>query len=300
METKTFNVGELNRLIMESSNEFKAKMGSNVESDNKKNNDKSYKDSKKRAQDFDGGLKKEVGEDKPPYEKIDGNKTTLSYNINNASQDYIDRVKAQVGGYTYVQEKENGIEKSGDFSNNENIYNAIKKNAQDMHDYERYDKERGLTGSKMPKGNFEKPDMFSADNARKDNEEKKDKLEKKSKSSTNENKMKTVLFKKTEFLTEGHMMSRIPDEFKNDGEKFKMKDKTGNEYIIEWKNNKANIVEHNNKNGLNESLYRMKQLFNYKPSDNVELSTSSARLNENNNYRGLVEKVRNASTDKKM
>ena len=266
MENKIFSVGELKRLIQESSNEFKAKLGDNVEKENKSNNEKSYKESEKRAKDYDGGLSKEVGEEKPKYEKIDGNKTTLSYNINNASKEYVDRVKAQANGYTSTQEKENGIEKSGDFSDNDKIYQSIKKNAQDMHDYERYDKESGLKGREMPKGNFEKPDMFSPDNARKDNEEKKEKLEKKS---TNENKVKTVIFKKTEFLTEGHMISRIPDEFKNEGEKFKMKDKTGNEYLIEWSDNKPYIIEHNNIKGMVESVNRMKELMNYKPAENV-------------------------------
>ena len=45
MAIKTFKVGDLNKFIMESANEFKPKMGSNVESENKKNNDKSYKES---------------------------------------------------------------------------------------------------------------------------------------------------------------------------------------------------------------------------------------------------------------
>lgn len=295
MAIKTFKVGELNQYLMESANEFKAKMGSNVESENKKSNDKAYKEATKRAKDFDGGLSKEVGEEKPKYEKVDGNKTTLSYNINNASKEYIDRIKAQVGGYTSTQEKNNGLEKAGDFSDNENIYNAIKKNAQDMHDYERYEKEKGLTGSKMPKGTFEKPDMFSPSNTKKDNEDKKDKMEKESQ---NESKIKTIFFKKTEFLTEGHMFSRIPDEFKNEGSTFKMKDKTGNEYLVEWSDNRPNIIEHKNKKGLEESVNRMKALFNYKPADNVKVSTSSARLNENNNYRGFVDKVRETSNTK--
>jgi hypothetical protein len=42
----------------------------------------------------------------------------------------------------------------------------------------------------------------------------------------------------------------------------------------------------------------MKELFNYKPADNVQISTSSARLNENNNYRGFVDKVRDTSNTK--
>ena len=51
--------------------------------------------------------------------------------------------------------------------------------------------------------------------------------------------VKTAFFKKTTVLTEGHMMSRIPDEFKVEENVFRMKDKTGNEYLLEWKDGKA-------------------------------------------------------------
>ena len=63
------------------------------------------------------------------------------------------------------------------------------------------------------------------------------------------------------------MLSRIPDEFKKEGEQFKMKDKTGNEYLLEWRNNSGNIIGHSNKNGMNESLDRMKSMFNYSSTD---------------------------------
>lgn len=99
--------------------------------------------------------------------------------------------------------------------------------------------------------------------------------------SLNEENLKTIFFKKTAFLTEGHMISRIPDEFKKDGNQFKMKDKTGNEYIVEWKNGKGNIIGHNNKSGLIESIDRMKNLYNYSSSDSK--TTLSERMNEGEN-----------------
>ena len=62
------SVKALKKLISEGSNEFKAKIGPNVESEDKKNNGKAYRDAKKRAQDFDGGLSKEMGEEIAKYE----------------------------------------------------------------------------------------------------------------------------------------------------------------------------------------------------------------------------------------
>ena len=92
--------------------------------------------------------------------------------------------------------------------------------------------------------------------------------------------IKTVYFKKTTFLTEGHMISRIPDEFKNEGTVFKMKDKTGNSYLIEWSDNRANIIGHENKQGLEDSVNRMRNLMEYKSEDYYGTSTASQRLNE--------------------
>ena len=37
------------------------------------------------------------------------------------------------------------------------------------------------------------------------------------------------------------MMSRIPDEFKVEENVFRMKDKTGNTYLLEWKNTSLDL-----------------------------------------------------------
>ena len=95
-------------------------------------------------------------------------------------------------------------------------------------------------------------------------------------------KPKTAYFKKTTFLTEGHMMSRIPDEFKVEENVFRMKDKTGNEYLLEWKDGKAEIIDHKNKEGMNESIERMKSLYSFKASDYYKGTSSSSRLTEGN------------------
>ena len=75
------------------------------------------------------------------------------------------------------------------------------------------------------------------------------------------------------------MISRIPDDFKNEGTTFKMKDKSGNEYLVEWKNNKPTVLEHKDPNGFGNAISRIKDLYDYKTSDTNTNSTS--RLNEN-------------------
>lgn len=293
---KTFKVGDLKRFIAESSNEFKPVLGVNVEKDNKSINDKAYKDAKQRAKDYDGGLEN-VGGKRVKYEKNDANRTTLDYEPENVSDDYKKRVKAQVEGYTSEHEKNNKIEKSGDFSDNENIYNGIKKSGQELHNGEKDMKKSGLQGREWPEKVFDREEMYESKEGfdMKQMINKMRILQENSETVNNEplnehRNIKTIFFKKTEFLTEGHMLSRIPDEFKTEGEQFKMKDKTGNTYLVEWKNNKGVIISHSNKQGMNESLSRMKDLYSYSSTDTN--TTLNSRLNEDANFNSTLNNAR--------
>ena len=287
---KIFKVGDLKRLVTESSNEFKAVLGPNVESDNKKNNGKAYTDAKKRAKDYDGGLEKEMLKDKPKFEKVDDNKTTLDYTPDNANDAYRKRVEAQVKGYTSELEQKNGLAKEGDFDGNENIYNGLKKAGKDMHKAEKDFKKSGLQAREYPDDVFEKNEMYESKDGF-DMRNMIDKFRANAGKTVLKEHVKTIYFKKTQFLNEEHMFSRIPDEFKNEGEQFKMKDKTGNEYLLEWKYGTANIIGHSNKGGMNESLERMKSMYNYSPKDTE--TTMSYRINEGEEaFRDTLDKMR--------
>lgn len=293
---KTFTVKALKRLISESSSEFKPILGPNVENDNKSNNGKAYSNAKKMAKDFDGGLGKEVGGQRAKYEKTDANRTTLDYTPENANDAYRKRVKAQAEGYTSESEKNNGIEKAADFSDNENIYNGIKKDGEKLHDNEKAMKKSGLQGREWKDEVFDKNAMYES----KDGFDMRQMLNRmmsninestETETENTQKNIKTVFFKKTEFLTEGHMLSRIPDEFKKEGEQFRMKDKTGNEYLVEWRNNTGKVIAHGNKQGFNESLDRMKDLMGYKTNDTK--TTMASRLNENDEmFSSTLDKAR--------
>ena len=274
---KVFKVGDLKRLVTESSNEFKAVLGPNVESDNKKNNGKAYSDAKKRAKDYDGGLEKEMLEEKPEFEKVDDNKTTLDYTPDNMSPSYKKRVEAQVKGYTSEAEMNNGLAKAGDFEDNKNIYNGLKKAGKATHKAEKDFKKSGLQAREYPDNTFEKNEMYESKDGF-DMRNMIDKFRSNMDTPVIKEHVKTIFFKKTQFLNEEHMFSRIPDEFRKSGEQFKMKDKTGNEYLLEWRNNSGNIIGHSNKNGMNESLDRMRSMFNYSSTD----SRSSVNEGESN------------------
>ena len=288
---RTLTVKALKRLIAESSSEFRPVLGQNVEKDNKSINDKAYSNAKKRAKDYDGGLENTGGK-MAKYEKNDANMTTLDYTPENANDSYRKRVKAQAKGYTSEAEMNNGIEKAADFSDNENIYNGIKDSGKEIHNNEEDMKKSGLQAREWPEEVFKKEEMYES----KDGFDMRQMINRISsfengKTQINEHKnIKTVFFKKTEFLTEGHMLSRIPDEFKNEGNKFKMKDKTGNEYLVEWRDNKGVILEHNNKQGFNESINRMKDLYSYSSTDTK--TSLESRLNEESNFNSTLNSAR--------
>ena len=291
---QTISVKALKSLISEGSNEFKAKIGPNVESEDKKNNGKAYSDAKKRAKDYDGGLSKEVGEEKAKFEKTDGNKTLLDYTPENASDEYKKRVHAQMKGYTSVAEMENGIEKCGDFSDNEQIYQGIKKSGKELHGNEEDFKASGLQANKMPRKTFVKGEMYES----KEGVDMRNMINTLKEASyipkpvlKEDVKIKTVYFKKTTFLNEEHMTSRIPDEFKNEGEQFKMKDKNGTEYIVEWNNGKAEILSYENKQKINETIEKFHHITNYK-SNMTRTSTTDKNLQENVGVNRMLEIMR--------
>jgi hypothetical protein len=265
---KSFSIKELKQMVNESSNEFKAKLGKDVEKDNKSNSDKAYKETKKRT----GAT--EVKPKKSKYEKTDYNRTTLDSKFDvEPSKEYKDRVHAQAKGYTSVDAEKNGLEKTGEF--NDTFYQAAKKSNKELSDNEKKFKKAGLRGKELPDEIFDNKGMYESKG------------------------IKTARFKRTEFLTEEHMISKIPDELKIEGNVFKMVDKNDNTYLVEWKKDefknvsKPVIINHTNKKMVNETLERMKNLYNFKSTDNYTKATCQERINESNDsFVSTLNKIR--------
>lgn len=373
---RTYSVGELRALIKESSNEFKAKLGDGVESAEKSINGKAYDETKKRIKPYTDGLSGKTGGEKPKYVKQDYNGTTLDHQPENADDNYRKRVKAQVKGYSSEAEMNNGIEKSGDFSDNENIYNGIKDSGEKMHKEKEDDCKKGLVGRTRPEGYFKKEQMYESvsntkemydvilrDNEISDEKEAMDYLKgfyfgscethqeeipagsrfidnymgvsmyhtedgfddfyffvedddnagsrdaeymrgfmnrvrnaqadsKLPSEMMAENRnMKTATFKRTEFLGEEHMLTRVPDDFKKDGNVFRMRDKNGSEYIVEWKGMTGKILEHKSEKKINDSFKKMKYLMEY--NSKVEKTGVNERVNESNdNFIETMKRIR--------
>ena len=106
-------------------------------------------------------------------------------------------------------------------------------------------------------------------------------------------KIKMLTFKNTQFISEGHMMSRIPDEYKKEGNRFVMKDSADNQYLVEWHSNEPMVTKKPNMRLVNEQKERMKQLWGYKSAE-AKTSTSSFRIQEDREFADMVKKAREA------
>lgn len=259
MGIKKYSVSELKRIIAESANEFKPVMGKNVEKDNKTNNEKAYKEMTKATEKYDGGARKENS--KHAYPNND-NKGMQDLEYLNMNDDFKNKVKSQMKGYTSADaEKKHKNDEFGNADYNE-ITNMEEKN-KSMRKGKEIAKEIGLTSREIDKKEFEKQS-----------------------NSVFENKVSVLKFKNTVFMTEQHMMQRIPDDFKVEGRKFIMKDKNSNEYLVEWAEEPKILCT----SKINEQTNRIKELFTYK--SNVKQSTNQTRITENNKFNDMLGKAR--------
>jgi hypothetical protein len=288
MNERVYKVSELKRVIKESALEMKAKKGNNVDVDNKKNNEKAYKDSAKRAEDYN----KTDDNDKVYPEKYDKDIFEFDDNLGmqnirttyEVGDDFKEKFDAQAHGYPSVEaEKLHKNEETGnaDFSGNEKIYKSMKKNNDDVIKRKIAQQKSGLSAREYPDSYFDRNNqsIFSNDKIKENNEQ-------------NKTKMKKLYFKHTKFLTENHMLTRIPEEFKVEGNKFIMKDAADNEYLIEWTDSNANVISHTNKTQLNEEMNKIKHLFNYKSEEYFTTTNASSRLNENKGLGNFIKKVK--------
>lgn len=266
MKQRTYTINELKTLISESASEIKAKIGDGVNNANKKENSNTYKNAKEKLKNFDGGGNEMKVQRNLP-DKTDGNKTTLDYEYDGTiDKNFRDKVKSQAEGYTSTIEKKNNIEKTGDFD--DKTYQQFKKSGIEMSKNKVAAKKAGLTARELPDSAFEKENVYES------------------------KKISVLNFKNTTFLNESHMISRIPDDYKVDGKRFKVKDSAENEFIVEWKEGEANILSYENKKKINETLEKFHKLSGYNSAQQFKKSSNQSRLNENNEFNNILNKTR--------
>ncbi len=257
---KVYTLSEICKILRESQ-EFKAVKGKNVENEDKKNNEKAVNDILKQNKEFDGGVSDEKKRENP-RDVIDFNKTTLDNDFAyEPSKEYKERVKSQVHGFPSAEnEKNSKIEKENkgvDFEGNKDFYKQNAEKRKEVADARQTEKHAGLKSHNLPKEIFKDNTLY-----------------------TNESrKMKRLNFSKTVFLNEEEMLKKIPDDMKINGNKFYMKDAVGNEYLVECVKDKViddfihtKVIDYTNKEKINETFVRMKELYGYKSSTVVQNS----------------------------
>ena len=276
MSTICINVGNLRKTIKESQNQFKPIVFGQDET--KKTNEKAYSDIKKETEKYDGGLtskKKDIGGGISATD----NKGMHDLTYDNINKPFQDRVKSQMKGYVSkdAEDKHKNDEfGNATFDNDGKIYNAAKDHADAVKKGKDAAVEIGLTGRELNKTEVEKQRETMGESK----------------------KIKMLTFKNTQFISEGHMMTRIPDEYKKEGNKFIMKDSADNQYLVEWHANEPNVTKKPNMTLVNEQKERMKQLWGYKSAE-AKTSTSSFRIQEDKGFTDMVNKARKVN-DRKL
>jgi len=269
---RKYNVGDLRRIIkerVESKNEFEPVFGKNVPKDNKKINDQAYQDIKKETEAYDGGL---GAERKKGVSVTTANNRGMSdLDYDSISKPFKEKVKSQTKGYTSAENEK--LHKNEPFGNAYYDSNDLSKDIADHAKEAKKEKDKsktdGLVSSKYKKETEENSDtMFES------------------------KKISKIQFKHTQFLSEGHMLSKVPDEFKVEGKRFIMKDTADNEYLVEWTAKQPNVTKKLNKTQVNEEMNRIKALYGYKSKDYFTTTSSQSRMNENKEFSDMLDKAR--------
>ena len=255
--------------VLEAKNEFEPVFGKNVPQDNKKINSQAYNDIKKETGAYDGGIgsyKSKKGESLTPA----NNRGMSDLDYDSISKPFKDKVKSQLKGYTSAENEK--LHKDDEFGNayydSNDLSKDIAKHAKDAKKEKDKSKTDGLVSSKY-----------------------KDETEKSSDSMFESKKISRLQFKHTQFISEGHMLSKVPDEFKVEGKKFIMRDTADNEYLVEWAA-KPNVTKRLNKTQVNEEMNRIKALYDYKSKDYFTSTSSQSRVNENKEFSDMINKAR--------
>lgn len=263
------NVGELRRVLSEETKEYKPVVFGSEET--AKINKDAYNDIRKETENYNGGL---TYTKKTPGGGIGAsdNKGMSDLMYDNINKSYMDKVESQTKGYVSkdAEEQHKNDEFGNAFYDNEGkTFQAAKKHAKMVKAGKDAAVEMGLTGRMLNKDDVEK-----------------------NRSAIGESKkIKMLSFNKTKFISEGHVSSMIPDEFKVDGSRFIMRDSVNNQYLVEWSDGSPTLTKKTNMDVVNEQKDRIRELWGYSSPQSFR-SNPEMRMNEENGFSDMVNKAR--------
>jgi hypothetical protein len=266
---RSYKFGDLRKQLQESTNEFKPKFGDGVESQNKKINDKAYSDIKKETKAYNGGLSqsKTVKHGSSIMSDVNKGLSDLQYD-GEVSDDFKERAKAGYEGYTSALEKKNhGKEVHGNATFDDAIAKEVERKATDLKKMQDAQSEVGITNAQKPKEKTHLHDDVVGESK----------------------KISLLKFKRVQFISESHMLSHVPDEYKVEGKKFYMQDCYGDKYLVEW-HKQPDVEKQLNESKVNSEMDRIKYLFDYKGQKSK--TTNALRMNEDKNIGDMLGRVR--------
>lgn len=261
MQARAYKVGELRRAIKESASEFKPVK---YNDDNEKINRKAYKEMEEAAE--EGDVKKAAKNPTYPYTD---NRGQEDLRMDNITPEYAEDQKARRKGY--VSKRAEELHKNDPYGNADfHDIDGIDDHVKAIEKAESARTSMGLTSRELPQKELHSYRVG------------------KTVDTVKEDKVMKLTFKNTVFLTEGHMMTRIPDNYKVEGKKFVMKDKANNEYLVEWhEEDEPKVI---NQTKINEEQQRIKELFTYKRAESN--TTNAMRVNEEKKVDDMVKRMR--------
>lgn len=212
--------------------------------ENKENNDYD------KSLDFEGNKKfydkrKEMSKDRNALDTIE-RESGLKARIKKDEIDYSDKTAFVNEGDYKVKVYANQANRTKEFEDEKEAEKYAKNLKKDNPNYRVNINDRELTDSDM-----------KSDDEKQVNEGK---------------KIKRLKFKNTTFLSESQVLSKVPEDYRVDENRFYMQDRTGTDYLVECKADPfgyvhMEIVNKFNKQVINEELEKMKRLAGYKYSD---------------------------------
>ena len=265
METRSYRFGDLRKSLRESASEFKPKFGDGVESTEKAQNQKAYQDIKKETENYNKGIKSPDGtnESESVNAQVNMGMSDIQYD-NEKNKTFDDNVKAGYEGYTSALDKENHKdEKLGNAKRNPELAKALVNKAKEVK------KEKDAYSDSGKITQFPDKHLHT---------------------SVVESKKTSLLkFKHVQFISENHMLSHIPDEYKHENNKFYMQDCKGNKYLVEW-HEKPTVEKMLNETQVQNEMSRIKELFDYNRKNTS--TNAQIRMNEGKEVEDMITRVR--------
>lgn len=266
METRSYRFGDLREKLRESAQEFKPKFGDGVERTEKAQNKEAYREMKKETENYNKGIKTPGGSNVGNSINAQVNMGMSDIQYDNDPGELFDaNAKAGYEGFTSDNDKKNHKDEDlGNASRNPELAKSLVKKAKET----KAEKDELSDSGQITK--FRDKHLHN--------------------SVVGESKKTSLLkFKHVQFISENHMLSHVPDEYKVEGKRFYMQDCKGNKYLVEW-HSEPGVEKQLNENVVNAEMDRIRELFNY--SGKNSSTTNSVRMNENKGVEDMLGRVR--------